>query len=231
MAKISDILELEDKNTNMIYLYKSGGFLRCYNHSAFLFWRYISPLKVTKMYVKYLNRNIEYLGFSFSNKNKYLNNKPLNDINGVLCYPIEETINEEEYIQWLDFATESTKKQESFTPHTSIIEKQPVFITTLNVVSDCLNLGRNIPKTDLIPYGNEMKNLSYELGYLINTFYDYEDRNEISNIIKDKIRKLQYTLKILKEVGDISIVSFSLQSERLESIKKQIENLCRKVTG
>lgn len=227
--KIKDILELEDKNNNVIYLHKNGNFLTCYNHSAFLFWKHIAQFKVTRKFIKSVNRNIEYLGFPYISKNKWLNKHPLNEINGVLCYQINEEINEEEYIQWLDFCVEQTKKQESFTPYTLIIEGQPVFETAMSLVNDCIILGRNIPKTDLYPYGNELKNLSYELGYMIQTFYDYTDRKEAGNKVKQLIKKLQYNLKVLKNCGDISVNSFSLQSERTESIKKQIEVLCIKV--
>ena len=58
-----EILELEETNTNCIYLHYEGNFLRAYEHSAYFAHRYIHEFKVTKTYIKVVNQDVVRIGF------------------------------------------------------------------------------------------------------------------------------------------------------------------------
>ncbi len=60
---IADILNIEDNNSDRIYLFHEGAFLKAYEHSAFLFHRYVSSFKLSYRFYKNTNRYVISLGF------------------------------------------------------------------------------------------------------------------------------------------------------------------------
>lgn len=61
--KITEILQLEQKNQNQIILIKEGCFWRAYEKSAFRFSYFIQDYKITKKWIKNLDKEIVLLGF------------------------------------------------------------------------------------------------------------------------------------------------------------------------
>ncbi len=66
---ISDILELEKENTNII-LHKEGLFIRVYERSAYLFVKHIKTYNLTKKFYKNVKQEVVYLGFPQSSFSK-----------------------------------------------------------------------------------------------------------------------------------------------------------------
>jgi len=66
---ISNILELEQVNTQIL-LHKEGLFLRAYEHSAYLFVKYIKAYNLTKKFYKNVKQEVVYLGFPQSSFSK-----------------------------------------------------------------------------------------------------------------------------------------------------------------
>lgn len=61
--KISEILKIEQNNTESIFLFKEGIFYRCYEISAWHFINNVKVYKVFKKYVKVAKQDVIYLGF------------------------------------------------------------------------------------------------------------------------------------------------------------------------
>ncbi len=61
--KIREILEIENKNTDSINLFREGLFWRCYEYSAWRFVKNIKDYRLIKRFVKIVDQDIVYLGF------------------------------------------------------------------------------------------------------------------------------------------------------------------------
>ncbi len=61
--KIKEILQIEQKNTNFIFLHKEGLFWRAYERSAYFFTLYIKEYQIIKKFYKNVNSEVVYLGF------------------------------------------------------------------------------------------------------------------------------------------------------------------------
>ncbi len=70
--KIKDVLKIEQKNTNSIFLHKEGLFWRAYERSAYLFTLYIKVYQITKKFYKNVNSEVVYLGFPNNSLNQIL---------------------------------------------------------------------------------------------------------------------------------------------------------------
>lgn len=61
--KITEIIKIEESNTEKIYLFKEGFFWRAYERSAYRFVKYIRNFQVIKKHIKKVNQEICYIGF------------------------------------------------------------------------------------------------------------------------------------------------------------------------
>lgn len=69
--KISAIIEQENENTNMVFLYKEGIFWKLYNQSALWWVQNIKPLKHNVKEIKYLKTHIVSVGFPVASWQNY----------------------------------------------------------------------------------------------------------------------------------------------------------------
>ncbi len=63
IMKIREILEIENKNTDSINLFRAGLFWRCYEYSAWRFVKNIKDYRLIRRFVKIVDQDIVYLGF------------------------------------------------------------------------------------------------------------------------------------------------------------------------
>ena len=64
MASFEQIIKFEsEKPHGVVRLVEANGFYRAYNHSAYLFHQAIAKHKVTKKFVKNINKELVYIGF------------------------------------------------------------------------------------------------------------------------------------------------------------------------
>lgn len=226
-----DILDMEDGNRTRIYLHLEGKFLRAYNQSAFLFWDRITRFKLTRRFVKAVNTYMIYLGFPIESKGKWLRDYKLEQLSDKLYLvepggkPIEDT----EYTQFEEAARLDTEAKDRYTIHTSVIEKQPVFELAMTIATDCLVYGRNIPKTDMVPYGDFVKKASFDVALMVSRFYDQEDRRKAADKIQERIRDFQFGLQVLAEpsVHAVSRNAMAKAMEESNSLYGQVELLAK----
>ena len=119
----AEILDIEDANTNRIYLYRAGKFLKVYEHSAFLFHRYIADFKLSRRFIKTVNRYVISLGFPEANLKKWLYAYPVQELDEKrLVCDIEKSVDEVEYQEWTELARVQANPGDRYTVHTSVIE-------------------------------------------------------------------------------------------------------------
>ena len=67
MPTIAQITEIENENTDRIYLFVEGLFLKAYQRSAYLFLTQVKPFKAVKKYYKSIAEDVVMLGFPSHN--------------------------------------------------------------------------------------------------------------------------------------------------------------------
>ena len=226
----AEILEIEDSNKDKIFLHMEGGFYKAYEHSAYLFHTHVRDFKLSYRFIKACNRYVISLGFPIDSLAKWSYNYPLVQLQERLCYlETKETVDEVEYQNWTELARVSANPQDRYTIQTSIIEKQPIFKTAMDSLMSLLALTANVEKNMWDPYASKTKNLSYNLTYGIRILYDVGDRDSHIDKLSGYCGELLFLLQILKERKQISLKSYALESEKIVSVRKQLDSLRRKV--
>lgn len=228
----AEILSLEDSNQNKIYLFKEGSFFKAYEHSAFLFHRYIHEFKLSRRFIKTVNRPVISLGFPEASLRKWFYAFPINTISEkLLCVDLEKSIDEVEYQNWTELARIEANPGDRFTVHTGVIEGQPIFKTAYDILLHAIDMGKNLEKNMQAPFGLRLKSLSYDIAYGIKTLYDITDRSERIDLIQQQCGELAFILRLLRDKRQISLDSFAFESERIVSVSKQLEGLRRTATA
>lgn len=225
-----EILEREEDNWNTVYLYHEGMFLKAYNHSACLIHLFVHDFKVSKRFIKSVNQDVFSLGFPKDYSKKWLNARPFNQIGDKeFKYDIGKSIDEIQYHNW----TESVlvNAGDRYTPHTSVIEKAPVYKVAYDLMIDSFKVSANFSRGVQDTLGNRLKLLTYELCYLIRTMYDVEHKERNLDEALVKCSEIKYLIQVLKDLKEVSINTFALASERIVSVSKQLDGLRRKVTA
>lgn len=97
---LQEIIAVENRNTDKIYLHLEGIFWKAYERSAFAFIHRISRYKASKRFVKYLDAKVVSLGFPDASRSKVLGDRPLvSDTADMLVLDVG-SIDAEEYGRW-----------------------------------------------------------------------------------------------------------------------------------
>lgn len=70
----SQILQIEDSDIGRIHMYHEGLFLRAYQQSAFLLHTTVYPFKVSRRFIKAVNKTVYSVGFPYESRYKWLKN-------------------------------------------------------------------------------------------------------------------------------------------------------------
>ena len=228
----AEILELEGKNADKIYLVRENSFVKAYEHSAFFFHTYVSPFKVSRRYIQSVNRYVHSVGFPEAAIKKWLYAYPWRKISDkLIAFDIDKTWDEVQYQNWLEMVSVSANPADRFTPHTSIIENQPVYKTSYDALCSILNFSRHIDKNFREPLSAKAKELAYAITFGVRTLYDVPDREKQIDFIQSLCKELLFVLQILKDMRQISLNTYALNSERIESVSKQLGGLRRTATA
>ena len=226
----AEIFASEDCNTDKIYLYRVGNFMKAYEHSAFLFHRWIKDFKLSYRMVKKENRYVVSLGFPESVKGKWLHDYPVHEVRpDVFVCDIAKKVDEAEYAQWLEMARLQANAGDRYTVHTSLIERQPVFKTAYDLLLNVCMLMEHVAKTLRSPFASESLRLATDIAYGVSVLYDTPDRNESIDKIREDCHYLAFILRVLKDRKQISSDSFAFCSERIVSVSKQLDALRKTV--
>lgn len=223
-----EILDREDTNGGTVVLYREGMFLKAYEHSAYLCHRYIHPFKLSRRFVKTVNRYVVSLGFPEQSLRKWFYAYPVTkESDKVLTVPFDHSVEEVDYCNWLEMASVVANPGDRYTPRTSLIENTPVYKTAYDLLMQCLDLARNTSKPLWDPYALKLKHLTYQITWLVRTLYDIPDRSSQVDAIQAACRELSFVLQVLKDRREISLEQYASASERTVSISSQTEGLRR----
>ncbi len=229
-----EIIEFEETNTGVIRLYLEGSFYKAYERSAFAFCTRIKDYKVLRKESKTLGRDILYVGFPMTALDRTLGNamtKKVDEvvIDVVLSYPISES----EFLQWRDAQEVEQASRALLSPYTKVIEKSPVYKTAYDILTQVILISGNISKNCQTPFGLRMKELSFRGCYLVRGLYDLkgEQRSRSIDEALPFYDELAFLLQLMKDSKQISLNSFALLSEQIQSVSKQLSILQRKATG
>ena len=227
----AEILSLEDTNADKIYLFREGVFLKAYEHSAFLCHTHVHPFKLSRRFIKSVNRHVISLGFPEASLKKWLWAYPVKVISEKqLVCEIGQKVDEVAYLQWEEMASVSANPGDRFTPHTSLIEKTPLWKTAYDFLNQIMDLSVHFSKTVRVPFGDRLKTLSYEICVGIHDLYVVRDREAQTLELMDKCREVMLLLQILRDRREMSLdKAFPLAAERIDSVSRQLAGLRRKV--
>ena len=181
-----------------------------------------------------MGRDILYVGFPMSALDKTLGNAMTRKVSDtaldvVLSYPM----NENEFLQWRDSQEVEQASRALLSPYTKVIEKSPVYKTAYDILTQVILISRNISKNCQAPFGVRMKELSYRGCYLVRGIYDLkgEQRSRSIDEALPFYDELAFLLQLMKDSREVSLNSFALLSEQIQSVSKQLSILQRKATG
>ena len=229
-----EIIEFEESNGGVIRLYLEGTFWKAYERSAFAFCTRVKDYKVLRKESKSLGRDILYVGFPTAAAEATLSECMTKQVDErtmdvVLSYPI----NEKDFLVWRDAKEVEMASRALISPYTRVIEKTPVYKTAYDILSQIIQISRNISKNCQVPFGHKMKELSYRTCLAVRSLYDLkgEERKKAIDETLPLYDELSFLLQLMKDCKEISLNSFALLCEQIKSVSGQLSILQRKATG
>ena len=225
-----EILDREETNADKIYLYREGMFLKAYEQSAFLCHTHVHPFKLSRRFIKSVNRHVISLGFPEASLKKWLWAFPVNELSEkVLVCEIGHRVEENELQQWRELAAIEANPGDRYTVHTSQIERTPLWKTAYDLLHQVLDISVNVSKQMREPFVNRLKTLVYEICLGIHGLYQVPDREAHIFTLLEKCREVMFLLQFLRDRREISAEkAFPLAAERIDSVGRQLEGLRRK---
>ncbi len=225
-----EILDSEAQNSDSIYLYREGMFMKAYERSAFFAHTLIHPFKLSCRYIKSVNSDVISLGFPEATVPKWLNGFVYEwAADGLIRCRTRKQFDETEFQNWKEVST--LNASDRYTPHTAVIEKAPVYKTAYDLLTQVYSFSVHISKNVSNPVGLRLKELCYSLAYSVRTLYDVPDRASHIDSALETASEIKFILQILKDLKEIPVKTFALASERIVSVSKQLSALRGKVTA
>lgn len=153
-----EILLREDKNDDSIWLYREGIFMKAYERSAYFAHTLIHDFKLSKRYIKSVNMDVVSLGFPEQSVPKWLNGYVYEYVqDGLICCKTRKQFDEVEFHNWKEIA--NVNVGDRYTPHTSVIEKAPVYKSAYDLLTQVISFSANISKNVSNPIGLRLKKI------------------------------------------------------------------------
>ena len=228
----AEIFAGEDANKDKIILHKEGTFWRAHNQSAYLLCREVAEFKVSLKIIKKENREDFSVGFPETSLKKFLyryvvNECPDSDGKMIFCHaqkPLEET----EYENWCEMVRNTAPRKKEYSKFTKLIESQPIWKTSFDVLLHVLDLSANVSRRFFDPLGRSISELALELCSDLRVLYDAPDREVEAMRLCQICRKLQFHLYVLEEKRQVSEKNFVHIDEQLNSMHRQLLALGKK---
>ncbi len=225
-----EILAREAQNSDSIYLYREGMFMKAYERSAFFAHTLIHPFKLSCRYIKAVNSDVFSLGFPEATVPKWLNGFVYEYVqDGLIRCRTRREFDEVEFQNWKEVS--SVNASDRYTPHTAVIEKAPVYKTAYDLLTQVYGFSVHISKNVSNPVGVRLKGLCYRLCYSVRTLYDVPDKDSHIASALDAAQEIKFILQLLKDLKEIPVNTYALSSERIVSVSKQLSALRGKVTA
>ena len=203
-----EIILREEHNEDSIWLYREGMFMKAYERSAFFAHTLINEFKLSKRYIKTVNMDVISLGFPEQTVPKWLNSYVYEYVqDGLIRCRMRKKFDEVEFHNWKEVV--SVNVGDRYTPHTSVIEKSPVYKTSYDLMLQIYDFSAHISKNVSNPIGFRLKELSYELCYSVRILYDMSDRHSHIDSSLNHCSEIKFILQVLKDLKEISVNTFA----------------------
>ena len=128
MSNLQEILLKESGNTDTIYFYREGVFFKAYEHSAYLFVKYVKPFMVKKRFVKSVNQEVVSIGFPTNSLHGYFEKGKIKENENTAEVVINETVDSTTFDEW--------RKKIELISNTEKKPKQPLSVASHPVVGN-----------------------------------------------------------------------------------------------
>jgi hypothetical protein len=218
-----EILQLESLNATSIHFMLEGNFWHVYERSAFLTYKYLKELKMTRKYIKAVGRDIVYGGFprnqldALIEKSKALGVKVAEQGEkrcSLVGFP--ET---DGYVLWREGWSLKEKKDYK------LAEGLPVYKAIYDLLFALFERVRHFPKDFQYTLGERLKNQIIELTELIYHANVSEEMTEKLKQLRQLCAKVETLRLLMRMCYDLRLYNLEVYvrfNEQVEDISKQL---------
>jgi hypothetical protein len=220
-----EIIQLESPNATGIHFVLEGNFWHVYERSAFLTYKYLKELKMTRKYIKAVGQDIIYGGFpqnqldSLIEKSKALGVK-VSEQGEKRCSLVgfPET---DGYILWREGWSLKEKKEYKSA------EDLPVYKSIYDLLFSLFERVRHFPKDFQYTLGERIKNETIaltEMIYHANAFEEMPEKIKQLRNLCAKVETLRLLLRLCYDLRLYNLEAYVRFNEQVEDISKQLNN-------
>lgn len=151
MNTISHILSIECTNTQHIYLYREGIFLKAYERSAYAFVTGVQSFRVKKRFVKNVNKEIVSIGFPSEGLYKHFAKEKVKEVENRTEIELEQGIDLAAFEQWKQGVELIIEKVKSPPPSPTTSAVVPGAVSIVPVVPSSLSEQEVLMKIRVFP--------------------------------------------------------------------------------
>jgi hypothetical protein len=218
-----EILQLEALNATSIHFVLEGNFWHVYERSAFLTYRYLKELKMTRKYIKAVSRDIIYGGFPANQlehlieKSKTLGVKVAEQGEkrcSLVGFP--ET---DGFTLWREGWSLKEKKEYK------LADGLPVYKAVYDLLLSLFERVRHFPKDFQYTLGERIKNqviALVEMIYQANISENVPEKQEHLRCLCAKVETLRFLLRMCYDLHLCNLEAYTRFNEQVEDISKQL---------
>jgi hypothetical protein len=218
-----EILRLEAPNATSIHFVLEGNFWHVYERSAFLTYKYLKELKMTRKYIKSAGQDIVYGGF------------PKNQLDALIAKgkALNATVAEQGekrcslvgfpetdgYTLWRE--SWSLKEKKDYKPANGL----PVYKAIYDLLFALFERVRHFPKDFQYTLGERIKNQVIELTemiYYVNMTENMTEKVKHLQHLCVKVETLRLLLRICYDLRLYNLEAYVRFNEQVEDISKQL---------
>jgi hypothetical protein len=218
-----EIVQLESLNATSIHFVLEGNFWHVYERSAFLTYKYLKELKMTRKYIKAAGQDIVYGGFpknqleGLIEKGKTLGARVAEQGEkrcSLVGFP--ET---DGYVLWREGW--SLKERKDY----KMADGLPVYKAVFDLLFALFERVRHFPKDMQYTLGERIKNEAITLTekiYLANTAEEVSDKAEQLRLLCAKVETIRILMRIAYGLRLFNLEAYIRFNEQLAGISKQL---------
>jgi hypothetical protein len=218
-----EILRLEALNATSIHFVLEGNFWHVYERSAFLTYRYLKELKMTRKYIKAVGQDIVYGGFPKNQLNDLIEKGKTFGASvaeqgekrcSLVGFP--ET---DGYILWRE--SWSLKEKKDY----KLADGLPVYKAIYDLLFALFERVRHFPKDFQYTLGERIKNQTIELTEMIyqaNVSEEVTEKLKYLRSLCAKVETLRLLLRMCYDLRLYNLEAYVRFNEQVEDISKQL---------
>lgn len=225
-----EIIDIEQENYTKVILYKEGAFWVAYEHSAFLFCKYIRKLKPTKKVVHSAGGELVSIGFPnqtwaqlqpmvvFYTREP---NRIVLDVNPKESCPEEVLYNFEEWKEELNLADPRAKR-------TVTHENLPVYKATYDLTIKVYKMSQHMQRDFRYTLGEKVKEELIDLLTAVYSANVVEEKEPYIGEARRLAEIIRVQIRLLHDLGQVAVKNQAALNADIEEIIKQLNGWHKK---